>query len=230
MYTLEDLVTAKASDRAYATLREDIMEWRLAPGTVLQEVEQSERLGVSRTPVREALARLGADGLVASQGGRGLVVTTVSVESIRQLFELRRVLEQESARLAAQHRDRDVFLGLADEFRSASQLLDDGDPSHERYYDLVARFDLAVDDATRNPYLVSTLRNLRPHLVRIRRASRDDLGRLRTAAEEHLLIVEAIIDGDAGLAASATQVHLYRSLHSVLASAERLTSVREEEQ
>ncbi len=222
-------MSTKASDRAYAALREDIMEWRLAPGSVLQEVEQSERLGVSRTPVREALARLGADGLVAAQGGRGLVVTTVSVESIRQLFELRRVLEQESARLAARNLDKTVFLGLRDEFRSASLLLDDGDPAHERYYDLVARFDLAVDEATDNPYLVSTLRNLRPHLVRIRRVSRDDLDRLRAAAEEHLLIVEAIIEGDVELAASATQVHLYRSLHSVLASAERLTAVREEE-
>jgi DNA-binding GntR family transcriptional regulator len=222
-------MATKASDRAYAALRDDIMEWRLAPGTMLQEVEQSERLGVSRTPVREALARLGADGLVAAQGGRGLVVTTVSVESIRQLFDVRRALEQEAARLAARNRDRGVFHGLRDEFRSASELLEDGDPAHERYYDLVSRLDLAVDDATGNPYLVSTLRNLRPHLVRIRRVSRDDPARLRTAAEEHLLIVEAIIAGDAELAASATQVHLYRSLHNVLASAERLTAVREEE-
>ena len=222
-------MATKASDRAYASLREDIMEWRLAPGTVLQEVEQSERLGVSRTPVREALGRLSADGLVAAQGGRGLVVTTVSVENIKQLFDLRRVLEQESARLAARNRDQNVFLGLGDEFRAAPRLLDDGDPAHERYYDLVARFDLAVDDATGNPYLVTALRNLRPHLVRIRRVSRDDLERLRSAAAEHLLIVEAIIEGDAELAASATQVHLHRSLHSVLASAERLTSVREEE-
>jgi DNA-binding GntR family transcriptional regulator len=222
-------MATKASDRAYASLREDIMEWRLAPGTVLQEVEQSERLGVSRTPVREALARLAADGLVAAQGGRGLVVTAVSVESVEQLFGLRRVLEQESARLASQHRDADVFVALRDGFRSAPDLLTDGDPTHEQYYDLVARFDDAVDDASGNPYLVTALRNLRPHLVRIRRVSRDDLARLRIAAEEHLLIVEAILDGDAELAASATQVHLHRSLRSVLASAERLTAVREEQ-
>jgi DNA-binding GntR family transcriptional regulator len=153
----------------------------------------------------------------------------VSVESITQLFELRRLLEQESARLAAHNRDREVFVALRDEFRTAPDLLDDGDPAHERYYDLVARLDLAVDEATGNPYLVSTLRNLRPHLVRIRRVSRDDPDRLRAAAEEHLLIVEAILEGDGELAASATNVHLYRSLHSVLASAERLTAVGEEE-
>ena len=220
----------KASDRAYASLREDIMEWRLPPGTVLQEVEQSERLGVSRTPVREAFGRLVADGLVAAQGGRGLVVTGVSVESITQLFELRRVLEEESSRLAAKNRDADVFLGLRERFGSASALLTDDDPAHSEYYRLVADLDAAVDDATGNPYLTSTVRNLRPHLVRIRRVSRDDPDRLRQAAQEHLLIVDAIITGDADLAASATRVHLYRSLQSILASAERLTALRKEAQ
>jgi DNA-binding GntR family transcriptional regulator len=217
----------KASDRAYASLREDIVEWRLAPGTVLQEVEQSERLGVSRTPVREALARLTADGLVAAQGGRGLVVTTVSAESVEQLFELRRALEQEAARAAAKNRQAVPFLDLRDRFEAAADLLADGDPSHSRYYALVDDLDRAIDDAAANPYLVAALRNLRPHLARLRRVSRDDPARLRAAADEHLLIVEAIVDGDAELAASATRVHLYRSLQSVLASAERLTSIKE---
>lgn len=214
-------MAAKASDRAYASLREDIMEWRLAPGTVLAEVEQSERLGVSRTPLREALARLAADGLVAAQGGRGLVVTDVSTENIEQLFELRQALEQEAARRAAARRDRDVFVALRDEFRAAPDLLAGADPSRAAYYDLVSRFDAAVDDASGNPYLVGALRSLRPHLVRIRRVAQDDPARLRAAAGEHLLIVEAIVDGDGQLAASATQVHLHRSLRNVLASTER---------
>ncbi|WP_426626099.1 GntR family transcriptional regulator [Leifsonia sp. McL0607] len=218
---------AKASERAYTALREDIVEWRLQPGTVLQEVEQSERLGVSRTPVREALARLTTDGLVAAQGGRGLVVTAVSVESVEQLFELRRALEQEAARAAARNRAPEVFLDLRDRFRAAADLLVDGDPSHARYYSLVDRLDSTIDHAAANPYLVAALRNLRPHLARLRRVSRDDPDRLRAAAQEHLLIVEAIVEGDAELAASATRVHLYRSLQSVLASAERLISNKE---
>ena len=63
----------RASDRAYSALRTEILEWHLAPGTVLAEVEQAARLGVSRTPLREALARLSADGLVESLPGRGVV-------------------------------------------------------------------------------------------------------------------------------------------------------------
>lgn len=214
----------RASEQAYLTLRDDILDWRLEPGAALGEVEQAERLGISRTPLREALSRLAADGLVASQGGRGLVVTDVSVHNIRQLFELREALEQQAARLAAAHRDAAVFDGLRDEFRSAPALLEGSDPARSAYYELVARFDAAVDDATGNPYLVAALRSLRPHLVRIRRVAQDNLDRLRAAAAEHLLIVEAIADGDAELAASATQVHLHRSLREVLASGERLAT------
>jgi len=210
----------RASEQAYLTLREDILDWRLEPGTVLGEVEQSERLGISRTPLREALGKLAADGLVATQRGRGLVVTAVSVNNVRQLFELRQALEQQAARLAAVHRDTDVFLGLRGEFADVPALLQGA--ARDEYYDLVARFDAAMDDATGNPYLVGALRSLRPHLVRIRRVSEDNFERLRAAAGEHLLIVDAVLAGDGELAASATHVHLHNSLRNVLASAERL--------
>ena len=76
----------RASDRAYAALRDEILEWRLQPGTVLAEVEQAARLGISRTPLREALARLSADGLVEALPGRGLVVTAASFDSVAELF------------------------------------------------------------------------------------------------------------------------------------------------
>jgi DNA-binding GntR family transcriptional regulator len=94
----------RASDRAYSALREQILDGRLEPGTVLAEVEQSTRLGVSRTPLREALARLGADGLVSAHSGRGVVVTEVSVDRVAELFEVRGALEEQAARLAARRR------------------------------------------------------------------------------------------------------------------------------
>ncbi|MDO7883595.1 GntR family transcriptional regulator [Salinibacterium soli] len=204
----------RASERAYSTLREDIIDWRIEPGTVLAEVELSERLGVSRTPVREALGRLVADGLVAAQGGRGLVVTAVSLDDIAQLFELRQALEQQLARLAARGRDPRVFEQLALEFSAAPALLATDD--REEYYDLVARFDQAMDAAAANPYLVAALRTVRPHLARVRRISQDDTDRLIEAAHEHLTIVEAVAAGDGELAASATHVHLHRSLQNIL--------------
>ena len=208
--------TERASDRAYATLRDEILEWSLAPGSLLGEVEQSTRLGISRTPLREALARLAADGLVSTQSGRGLVVTDATTDSVRELFELREPLETAAAGLAARRRDPVVFAALAEEFAHADGLLTE--PSRRAYYDLVRRFDAAIDASIDNAYLVSALEGVRTHLARIRRLSHDDPDRLIAAAAEHLLISEAIRDGDADLARYATHVHLHRSLTHILHS------------
>jgi DNA-binding GntR family transcriptional regulator len=209
---------ARASDSAYAALRAEIISWQLAPGAVLAEVELSGRLGISRTPVREALARLVADGLAEPFGGRGLVVSAVSAENVAELFELRQALEAKASSLAALRRDPEVFLALREELREVPALLAAPDPAHVAYYELVARFDDAVDTAVQNPFLVQALAGVRTHLARIRRLSHDNPARLLEAAREHLLIVDAILEGDAPLAADATRVHLHRSLQSTLGS------------
>lgn len=205
----------RASDRAYLALRDEIIDWELPPGTVLAEVEQSTRLGVSRTPLREALARLTADGLVSAQAGRGLVVTDVSADTIRELYDLRRALEEQAVRLAAERRDPAVFTALADEFERAGALITGVDDRHD-YYRLVARLDAAIDASVANGYLVTALENLRTHLVRVRRLAKDDTARLLESAAEHLTIVRAIVDGDADLAAHATHLHLHRALQHAL--------------
>jgi DNA-binding GntR family transcriptional regulator len=210
----------RASDRAYAALRDEIVDGVLAAGTVLGEVEQSARLGVSRTPLREALSRLVADGLVAAHSGRGVVVTDVPVERIVDLFEVRGALEEQAARLAARRRDVAVFEELQAELRRAPELLDVDDPGRHEYYALVGRLDRAIDEAVQNPYLVATLAGVRTHVARIRRLSHDDPDRLREAAREHLMIVDAIVDGSESLAAHATQLHLHRSLKNILGSIE----------
>ncbi len=207
---------AKAGDIAYATLRRDILDWTLAPGALLAEVDLSARLGLSRTPVREALARLVADGLAEPVGGRGLVVAPLSRADVLGLFELREPLERQAAALAAERRTPAVFARLADELRDVSSLLGEADPAQTAYYELVARFDAAVDEAAGNPFLSAALQNVRLRVSRIRRHSHDRPARLLEAAREHLLVVEAILDGDARLAADATRVHLRRSLHSLL--------------
>jgi DNA-binding GntR family transcriptional regulator len=209
----------KASDRAYRELLADIVEGTLAPGTVLGEVEQSTRLGVSRTPLREALSRLTADGLVEPQAGRGLIVTEVSRENTAELYELRGALEEQAARLAAQRGDPAVFAQLARDFEQVTEFIGTGTEGIRSYYELNGRFDDAIDEAIHNPYLVGALRTVRTHLARARRIASDNPERLREAARETLLILEAIVAGDAALAAHATHVHLHRSLTNIRASA-----------
>jgi DNA-binding GntR family transcriptional regulator len=209
----------RASDRAYLALRDEIVDWELPPGSVLGEVEQSTRLGVSRTPLREALTRLVADGLVAPQAGRGLVVTDISLDNIRELFEVRHALEGQAARLAAQRGDTELFEGLEQEFLAVPELLGRDDPRRHDYYDLVRRFDEAVDAAVHNPYLATALASLRTHLVRVRRLAKDNPQRLSAAAAEHLLIAQAIVAHDPQLAEHATHIHLHHALQSALAMA-----------
>ncbi len=204
----------RASDRAYLTLRGEILDDELRAGTVLAEVEQSQRLGVSRTPLREALSRLASEGLVSPHSGRGVVVTPVSADNVTELFEVREALEVQASRLAARRRDPATFAQLREEFSDVDGLLAD----KRRYYDLVSRLDAAIDDAAANAFLVSTLDGVRTHVARVRRLSQDDPTRLRDAAREHRQILDAIIEGDESLAASATRVHLRNSLHNILRS------------
>lgn len=229
MYTLDGLSLAaaamraacvytegmRAGERAYDTLLGEIQSGALPAGAVLGEVEQAARLGVSRTPLREALGRLVADGLVAQVSPRMTVVTEIDADDIRALFDLRRALEESAARLAAGRGDAVVFAGFADEFAAIDPA---GAP--DEYYALIARFDAAVDAAVANDYLAHALKNVRTHLVRVRRLARDKPGRLATSAGEHRLIAAAIAAGDADLAAHATHVHLHNALTGILESLE----------
>lgn len=210
--------SVRASDRAYAALRDDIVQWRLLPGTLLAEVEQSERLGVSRTPLREALGRLTAEGLTTAAGGRGVVVTGISLEDIDELFELRETLEGRAAELAAERGNPDDFAQLHGELLDATALISGEDPARNDYYALVARLDAAIDSAVSNTYLAQAMRGLRVHLVRVRRLAADDAVRLAAAATEHAAIAEAIADRNPRLAHAATTVHLHRSLSHIKAT------------
>ncbi|MBX9246220.1 GntR family transcriptional regulator [Actinotalea ferrariae] len=212
----------RAGDRVYAALREEIVAGRLRPGAELSEVEQAERWGVSRTPVREALSRLRADGLAVVGRGRTLTVSDIQPVDVVRLFELREALETQAARLAARRCRPEVFAALAEQLAAVvpPEPGDEADPHGDHYYGLVATLDAAVDDATDSPYLRSALAALRPHVARARRLASDNPARLRAAAAEHRLIAEAIADRDESLAVHATAVHLRLALANVLTSLE----------
>jgi len=206
----------RASDTAYQRLKDDIILWRLEPGTPLGEIETAQRLGVSRTPVREALSRLTAEGLVATGTGRTAIVALVSIADLTHLFEYREALETQAARLAAARRDPHVFTKLRDRFLEGPDSAHKPESKHPYY--LADKLDEAIDATIANPYLVNAMRDLRGHLARYRRHAHTNPDRLEQVTREHLLIVEAILAGDATLAAQATAVHLHNSLENILAT------------
>ncbi len=215
--SVDERSVVRASDRAYSVLLDDIQAGRLVPGAVLGEVEQSARLGVSRTPLREALARLSADGLVTQLSPRITVVTDVEPDDIRALFQVRLALEQAAARLAAASPLASDFARVGDAFERASL---DGDDARDAYYALIGEFDEMLDAAAANDYLTAALRTIRTHLVRVRRLARYRPERLAASVAEHVLIARAIAERDADLAAHATHVHLHNALTSILSSLE----------
>ena len=121
------------------------------------------------------------------------------------------------SRLAAQRRNPEVFRRLQQEFLAAKPLIESGNAGIAVFYNLNAQFDEAVDGAVQNEYLVSALKNVRTHMARIRRMAQHNPERLVESSRETLLIIEAILDGDAALAAHATHVHLHKSQQSITA-------------
>ena len=202
----------KASDRAYEEVRRDIVEWRLQPGAPLLEVELAERLGLSRTPVREAISKLLSDGLAVNHSGR-VTVSEVRPESVDQLFDLRVCLETMVARGAADAAAssgtvRARFEALSKRFEAATPV-DPSDPSG--YYALTHELDDELDAAADNPYLRQALRGLRLHLDRVRRLSQDHPDRLDASASEHAAIASAVAQADPDLAQAQTVVHLHHA-------------------
>ncbi len=212
----------RAGERAYVTLLTEIQDGTLPAGAILGEVEQATRLGVSRTPLREALRRLAADGLVQQASPRVTVVSGMDASDIRALFDVRRALEETAARLAVRAGRAETFARLADEF-AGTDAAGDVASRADAYYALIARFDAALDASVDNDYLTAALRTIRTHLVRVRRLARDKPDRLAASVAEHRLIAAAIAAGDADLAAHATHVHLHNALTSILDSLEAPT-------
>lgn len=211
----------RASDRAYRILRQSILELELEPGEVIGEVEMANRIGVSRTPLREALARLLADGLLVQEGARGVAVAPISSQDLRELTELREALDVQAARLAAKRRDPRTFAALADEFAALAARLPGPQGlgvDRSDSYQLAGTLDSAIDDAAGNPALASSLQQVRLRLARIRRLAQDRPDRLAQAAGEHRSIAEAIAWGEPELAAGAVRLHLRRSLEHALST------------
>ena len=116
------------TDKAYAQIEEQIVTLQLPPGTVLSELVLAERLGIGRTPIREALHRLSRDGLVNILPRRGVLVSEIDLRSQLRLLEVRRELERLMARAAAERateEERAQFVEIAKGMQRASDKEDD---------------------------------------------------------------------------------------------------------
>ena len=207
------------ADQVHALLKEQIELGELAPGAPLSELSLVARTGASRTPVREALRRLAAEGLVDLAPRLGARVSRVSAQNVRDLFEFRRLLEPAAIRQATETAavDPAVRRTFAD-MRAGFARIQERAPSLERsraFYELADRFDWTIIDSTRNVHLRRSIAELRPHTARLRNLSHLDPQRTDVSVAEHLAICDALLAGDADEAAAAITDHLAQSLATI---------------
>jgi DNA-binding GntR family transcriptional regulator len=194
------------ADQAYYRIRELIVTLELAPGALVSERELMERLGVGRTPVREALRALARERLVEVYPRRGIFVSAVYVRDLAGLSEVRNVLEPHAARLAAERatvEDREAIGELLDE-------LDDvhAAPDERALIDLDQRIHRHVYRCTHNPFLEETLNEYYVLTLRIWFLALDRVARLEDAVQEHRELLEAIRAADATHAEEAMRRHV----------------------
>jgi DNA-binding GntR family transcriptional regulator len=192
--------------RVYEALLELIGAGTLAPGDQLDEQSLSARLGVSRTPLRAAIARLSQEGLVVNLPYRGTFVRQFTVEEIDGLYEVRAALEELAARKAAQRLTRDG-LEMIDAILSECQAsLEAGDV--EAYGQADAHFHRALAEASGNPTLVETLDGLRLRIHLFRDLANRDPGLRERAEREREQIVDALARRDGPAAGELLRRHI----------------------
>jgi DNA-binding GntR family transcriptional regulator len=200
-----------AADRAYLAIRGLIVSLELAPGAVIDERELMERLGLGRTPVREALRQLAQEQLVEVFPRRGMFVTGVDVRDLARISEVRGALEPEAARLAAERateEERDALAALSDQIKRGADLMG-----------LDERIHRAIHAAAHNHLLEKTLGEYYVLALRIWMIALDRSEALEDAVEAHRDLIEAIVVGNAERAADLMRAHVEsfeQAMHRVL--------------
>jgi DNA-binding GntR family transcriptional regulator len=201
------------ADKAYHAIRLRIVSLELAPGVLIDERALAEELGMSRTPVREAIMRLQRDRLVEVYPRRGMFVTGVDVRELARLSEVRAVLEPEAARLAAERAteaDRAVLEALGEEIDGHGDV---------GLMELDERIHRAVYRAAHNDLLAQTLEQYYVLALRMWSMAGDRADDLVDAVEAHAALLDAILDGDPDQAASVMRGHVInfeQAMHRVL--------------
>lgn len=203
---------------AYERLKQMVLAGALAPGEALVERTLAERLRVSRTPVRAALARLEKEGLVRMVGGKGAFVAGYSVQDMIEIYQIREGLEPMAARLACAHIDTkelESFESALRRYRAKPAELED-DP--ETWRALGRDFHDLFIQASKNQRLIAALDSLHDQIELFRGLGRSlNAPRLTVSAvDEHLRILDALKKRDASRAEKAVRVHVQNGLKARL--------------
>ena len=203
-------------ETVYQQLRDAIHNGALKPGVILRQEDLARKLGVSRAPLREALPRLEADGMIVLRPRRGYSVVALDHEEIEDIFDVRATVEEKAVRAAAaRHRPEDVsrVFAILQEMRAIRPASDE---DRRRWSDLNFLFHDALAEASGRKHLarmVSNLRSLVEPYIRIELAMTGDV---KQADLEHARLANAFREGQVDLAGSLIRVHIQSTASRLL--------------
>ncbi len=201
------------SEQVFEEIQENILNGELKPGAPLPEIRLSEELGVSRTPVREALRKLELEGLVKTIPNRGTFVVGISEKDIEDIYTIRMYIEGLAAKWAAAN----ITEELLEEMRSIAELqkfyAEKNDPF--QVWQLDSRFHYILYQASGSRVLKQTLTNMHHYIQRTREFSISRLGRAVTTVQEHLNMLNAIEKHDGELAEKLTFEHIFNAYQNI---------------
>ena len=195
------------TERVARALREEIFNGKILPSERLVESKISERLGVSRIPVREALHILAAEGRVVIEPRKSAVVASFSEEQIRELIEVRATLEALNARLAAERHDLQQITLLRSILDEGAKLTEKDNLQH--ISELNKKFHDALGEVGANSILRDMMKSLRERTALIFRST--DKEYISKNWREHEAILKAVISGDGEMAALLASRHVYNA-------------------
>ncbi len=207
--------TAKSlEERVFDVLEEEILSGKLKSGDSLTELSLSERLGVSRTPVRGALQRLADEGLVDMMPNRGAVVVGVSEDDLVNIYKIRMRLEGLAARSAAERMTDADKKRLADAVELSEFYIRKDDAEHLKELD--TEFHGIIYGSCSNKMLTKMLAGMHKSIKTYRKLSLSVSGRHAKSLEEHRDILRAIERGDADEADRLTSNHIAAALDNII--------------
>lgn len=183
-------------------------------GQSLSERHLSAKLGVSRTPVREAFRQLENLGIVRAEPHKGVTVSTISTDQVKQLYLIREVLEGLGARLMAEigsQADIDKLRILLEQAESAAMRNDIVSLSS-----INTQFHLKIAEASQNSFLLTAMQNLQKHINLFMSSTLSSSGRPRQNLREHWMILHAIESGDPELAEETAKFHIRNACKAML--------------
>ena len=191
-------------------LRQRIFARELEPGSWIDELRISEALGISRTPLREALKVLAAEGLVTMKVRRGAYVTEVSEKDLRDVYHLLALLESDAARVVAQHASDEQLTQI----QALHQDLENAATDRDRFFEINEAFHLLLLELADNRWRDQMVVDLRKVMKLNRHSSLFKQGRIAQSMAEHRAIVQALVARQPELAAELMSAHFMNGLQA----------------